>query len=147
MIILTLFHVPPMVSDSSQILPVHWHLFASKDIFVPYLGSTQFLPLILLLIISFPQVHSVACTIPWKFPELVILFQGATLSLCSFPCLVNSLSLLFFCLWWKPSWGNILISCWHWFFSYIDIASSSMMRNFCFGHSDDYSYDVGLFFI
>lgn len=89
----------------------------SKDIFVPYLGLLSFTTSPVTHYF-FPQVYSVACTIPWRFPELVILFQAATFSLCSFPCLVNSLSLLFFaCSFSKPSWGNILLSCWHWFFS------------------------------
>jgi len=61
-----------MVSDSSQILPVHWHLFASKDIFVPYLGSSQFLPFILLFIISFPQAqfHGSSLSLSFCFREL-----------------------------------------------------------------------------
>lgn len=85
-----------MVSDSSQILPVHWHLFASKDMFVPYLGSSQFFTTSPVTHYFFPS--SLLCSLhnSMEVSELVILFQAATFSCAVFPCLVNSSAFSFF---------------------------------------------------
>lgn len=127
MVILSLFRVPPVVSDSSQILPVDWHLclqgyicsiFGLFSVFATSPVTRYFFP-------SSPlwRLHN-----SMEVPRVCRSVSGSSPSLCSSPCLLSSLSLLFSaCSFSEPRWGNILLSCWHWFFSYTDIASSCMM--------------------
>lgn len=69
--------------------------FTSKDIFVPYLGSSQFYHFSCYSLFLFPvyQLYN-SMEVSWACHSV----SGSYLFLCSFPCLVNSPQPSLFCL-------------------------------------------------